>query len=209
MDFLQTIYDHWSRLRPLCNQLELTLRTPIDKNQASRLGEALNLQTPIELQHFLTTAAGHLDLEYTFKTGDKKLNPIAKQVGRGGAPVGIVTARELIKKWDLWADTWDKGVKGPNAEYLSFEELFPLAETSAGNILALIDHGQPASPVIFLDHSGGPHDGLILADSLTDFMTTWCHLACPDPDHLHLFHDGHAISPETDFAKTWRQTLGL
>jgi hypothetical protein len=208
MDFLQTLHAHWSRLRPLCSHLELTLRTPIDTNQASRLGEALNLQTPVELQNFLTTAAGHLALEYTFKTGDKKLNPVAKQVGRGGAAVGILTARELIKKWDLWADTWDKGLKGPAAGDLIFEQLFPLAETRTGNMLALIDLNRPAAPVIYLDKAGGANDGLILADSLTEFMTTWCTLACPDPDTLHLFHDGRKLSTETDFARTWRQTLG-
>jgi hypothetical protein len=209
VDLLQTLHAHWARLRPLCDYLELTLCTPIDKKTAASLGDALNLRTPMELQQFLTTMAGHVALEYTFKTGDKRVNPVAKHAPRGGAPVGVNTANSLMRQWDLWADTWDKGVKGPNAEYLAFEQLFPLTQTARGNMIALIDHGQPASPVIYLDKDGGPHDGLILADSLHDFMTFWCQSACPDPDALSLFHDNARLSPDTEFAQTWRNTLSL
>src|SRR5205823_8268859 len=97
---------------------------------AASLGEGMNLRTPLELQHFLTTVAGQVGLEYRFRTQDVRLNPIAKYVQTGGTPIGAEAMKDLIEGWDAWKESWDRGVKGPKAEYLNFEALFPLAETA-------------------------------------------------------------------------------
>jgi len=120
-------------------------------------------------------------------------------------------SRDLIETWNAWADTWDTGAKGPNAEYLAFEELFPLTQSANGHVLALHDRGRPQSSVIYLDPDGGPFDGTVVADSLEKFMAAWCGLACPNIEKLQLFFSDSSasLSPETEFAKKWRETLGL
>jgi hypothetical protein len=65
--------------------------------------------------------------------------------------------------------------------------------------------------VVYLDHEGGPGNGVVLAPSFSDFVNRYSAIGCsgPDWDVLEPICDSRGIDPETRFAQQWRAWVGF
>lgn len=177
---------------------------------------------PRELREFLSSVSGELIFEYFLLKDVLKTLPSGfpsnGELNLGGYQPALCKSvwSMLQTSWGGWRDSFespDDYPRGPRAAELNlkFNELFPLMETVAGNVIVLADIANPKSRVIYFDHEGGDFDGTVLAPSFTQFMQTWCALACPSIDDLSLFYSSSQkrLAIDTEPAIQWRKFLNL